>query len=270
MLRDDSNEPIWIREVSVLNEDPLAFPWAVTSAYTEISDLKSPYAKGDQGEMSAKFVENIIHALQNRLHTLSMGLELAGRGLSEQIEPIRLLEVVDSITRSVQDLRDSLNSVRGGLSAEDPAEILNAVFSNMSNELNRKSINLRLVRRGPVPMVRADKEQLCSAFARIIEFCGATLNKGGELKVEAGPKEVGGQIFAEFKVTTSAAASYEFGESRDSRPYMNLRVGNASAGLNLAIAAEILRRYQGQLSFCKTDKECGELTVLIRSSSAGR
>jgi hypothetical protein len=270
ILRDDSNEPIWIREVSVLNEDQAASPWQVRSVYTEISDLKRAYASEEQRKIAAEFIEKFIHTLQNRLHVLSMGLELAGRGLNDQIEPSRFLEIVDSINRSVQDLRDYLVRIDGGLSAQDPAEILSAVLSNMRKELNRKSINLRLVRREPVPMVHADKEQLCSAFERIVECCGALLNKGGELDVEAGPKEVSGELFAELKVTTSTAASVELADGADSRPHVNLIADNAGVRINLAIAADILRRYQGQVLFRKADQQRGQLTVLIKSSCSGR
>jgi hypothetical protein len=270
ILRDGSNELIWIREVSVLNEDQTASPWQVRSAYTEISDLKSRYAKVGQREISAEVVEKVIHAVQNRLHVLSMGLELAGRGLNDQIEPSRFLEIVGSINRSVQDLRDYLVRIDGGLSAQDPAEILNAVLSRMRKELDRKSISLRLVRREPVPVVQAHKEQLCSAFESIIEFCGAMLSRGGELNVEAGPKEVGGRIFAELKVTASPAASFEFVEGGESRPQLNLVVDNSGVRVKLAIAAEILRRYQGQVSFREASPQRGQLTVLIRSSCSGR
>jgi hypothetical protein len=270
ILRDDQNEPIWIREVSVLNEDPLASPWQVRSAYTEISDLKSRYAKVDEREISAEVVEKVIHALQNRLHVLSMGLELAGRGLNDQIEPSRFLEIVDSINRSVQDLRDYLVRIEGGLSAQDPAEILSAVLNNMRKELGRRSINLRLVRREPVPIVHANKELLCRAFERIIECCGALLNKGGELDVEAGPKKVSDELFAELKVTTSTAASVELVDGADSGPHVNLIADNAGVRINLAIAADILRRYQGQVLFGKADQQRGQLTVLIKSSCSGR
>jgi hypothetical protein len=270
ILRDGSNEPIWIREVSVINEDQTASPWQVRSAYTEISDLKSRYAKVGQREISAEVVEKVIHAVQNRLHVLSMGLELAGRGLNDQIEPSRFLEIVGSINRSVQDLRDYLVRIDGGLSAQDPAEILSAVLNNMRKELGRRSINLRLVRRERVPIVHADKELLFRAFERIIECCGAMLNKGGELDVEAGPKEVSGQIFAEFKVTASPAAPFEFVEGGESRPQLILVGDNSGVRVNLAIAAEILRRYQGQVSFREASPQRGEVTVLIRSSCSGR
>jgi hypothetical protein len=199
-----------------------------------------------------------------------MGLELAGRGLNNQIEPSRFLEIVDSINRSVQDLRDYLVRIGGGLSAQDPAEILSAVLSSMRKELGRRSINLRLVRRERVPIVHADKELLFRAFERIIECCGAMLNKGGELDVEAGPKEVSGQIFAEFKVTASPAAPFEFVEGGESRPQLILVGDNSGVRVNLAIAAEILRRYQGQVSFREASPQRGQLTVLIKSSCSGR
>jgi signal transduction histidine kinase len=221
--------------------------------------------------ISPPFVEKVIHDLQNRLHVLSMGLELAGRGLNEQVEPRRFLDIVGSINRSVENLRDYLGSLEGGLpAAQDPAEIFSAVLSSMRKELSRKSINLRLVRREPVPMVKADREQLCSAFERIIEFCGALVKKGGELKVEAGPKEVGGQVFAEFKVTTSPATAFELVEGQDSQAYMNLKVRNEGVGVGLALAAEILRRYQGQVSVRKENLQQGQLTVLMKSSGSER
>jgi hypothetical protein len=257
---------VWIREVAVLTEHS---PWEVRSAYTDISDLKGSDTT-EQGRGIPADFKRLIHDLQNQLHTLSMRLELAGLGLKEQIDPSLFLKGVGLIDRSVQDLHDFLISLgEGGFPPQDPAEILSDVLSSMQKELIRRSINLRLVRREPIPTVRADKEQLASAFERIIESCGTLLKKGGELKIEAGSKEVSGQEFAEFTVTSSAAAFLEFVEGQGSQPSMNLKVKNESVAVSLDLAAEILRRYHGRISFRKEKQEQGQLTVLMRSSRSG-
>ena len=266
MLGVHWTEPAWIREISVFIGDRISSPWDIRSACIDISDLKSAYAIAEEQRASpSEFLEKVIHDLQNRLHTLSMGAELAGLGLKEPLDTGQFAEVVDSINLSVQDLCDCLAPLAGDFAPQDPADILKQVLSSMRKELSRRNIKLRLVRREPLPRVRADKKQLSSAFERIMEFCAASLKTGGNIRVEAGPKEVSGQVFAELKLRTSAATSFEFVEGQESRPYMNLKVENEGVGVSLALAAEILRRYEGRVSFRKENEQQGQVTVLMKS-----
>jgi hypothetical protein len=90
------------------------------------------------------------------------------------------------------------------------------------------------------------------------------LKHGGNLEVEAGPKEVGGQLYAEVKVMSSSAASFELGDGGAFQSYVGVK--SHQIGLGIALAAEILGRYRGQVSFREEGKNRGEVTILIEAS----
>ncbi len=261
-LPRNAHKPKWIREHSVmLGRGQNGTAWLIMSAFTDISDLKPSHgavAKKDHSD-SAKL---LIHEFRNCIHKISMELELAQMDLKRKSNSTEVENVVDSMSRSLADLRDQLFKIVEGRTSQDPLAILDDVVRKMRKELTRRRVKLRLVRQRPVPMVEGDKNQLRTAFERVFEFCGAKLKHGGNLAVEAGPKEIGGQAYAEVKLTSSSSASVELAEHEDASQPEGHRIG-----LGIMLAAEILRRYQGQVSFQQGSNNQGQVTVLIKALS---
>jgi hypothetical protein len=114
-------------------------------------------------------------------------------------------------------------------------------------------------------MVQGDNEELHSAFERVFEFCGAMLKDGGNLEVEAGPKELGGEVYAEVKLTTRSPAFIEPDREKVFQSYLGVESNRNELGIDLA--REILSRYRGQVSFLKKSNNRGQVTILIKSSS---
>ena len=48
-------------------------------------------------------------------------------------------------------------------------------MQRMRKELHRQEVNLKLVRREPLPMVQGNKDQLCAAFEQVLGCCGSML-----------------------------------------------------------------------------------------------
>ncbi len=263
-LPRSAEKPIWLRETSALNTNIGRPRWDILSVYTDISDLKAGNAVDikakDGDEMNA--VKLLSHELMNRVQKVLMELELAKLGLTGP-HSNDLVSTVDEINRSVASLRDQLVQLFEGLVPHDPSAILDVTVQKLRKALHRQRVNLRLVRRGPLPMVRADKDQLLRAFERVFEFCGAMLKEGGNLEIEAGPKELSGQLYAEVKVMSSSAAFLD--DNSDAIQPYGVRNGQ-QIGLGMALAAEILGRYRGQVAFRKEGKNRGEVTILIKAS----
>jgi hypothetical protein len=253
--------PKWIREQSVvLGRDQNGAALNVISAFTDISDVKPSHdavAKKDDRD-SAKL---LIHELHNCFHKISMELELAQMDLKRNFKSVDFGNVMDSLNHSLVDLRAQVFNILEGRTSQDPLIILDDVMRKMRKELSRQRVKLRLVRQGPLPMVEGDKDQLCNAFERIFEFCGAMLKHGGNLEIEAGPKEIGDQSYAEVKVTSSSSTSLELGEEAKACQPEGHRIG-----LGIMLAAEILERYRGQVSFQQRSNKQGQVTVLIKAS----
>jgi hypothetical protein len=234
--------------------------WGFISAFTDISDIKGAGDVASKGEESES-ARRLLHELHNCFHKVSMQLELAQMDLNRRINSAELGDVIDSIKDSLVDLRHQVVEILEGRTSQDPLIILDNVMQRMRKELNRQRVKLRLVRHGPLPMVEADKDQLRNAFERVFEFCGELLKHGGNLEVETGPKKIEGQSYAEVKLTSLSSTSLELAEEAKGSQPEGHRVG-----LGIMLAAEILGRYRGQVSFQQRSSKEGHVTVLIKAS----
>ena len=260
----DADRPLWIREISALCDGQSKTAWDILSVYTDISDLKATKAENKERPL-ADAVKLLTHEFQNCVHKINMELDLAGLGLRGKFHDTDLVNAVDSMNRSLADLRSRLLRTDERCTSQDPLTILDTIVRKMQKDLNRQRVNLRLVRRGPVPMVQGDNEELHSAFERVFEFCRAMLKDGGNLEVEAGPKEMDGQVYAEVKLTTHSSALIEPATEKVFQSHLGAECNSNELGIDLA--REILSRYRGQVSFRKQSSNRGQVTILIQSSS---
>jgi len=258
-----ATQPIWIRDFSILAKQEGVVPWDVISTYIEVSDLKVAVSTENNEGATRTIIERLIHDLQNGLHTATMGLELAKAGVNEHADISRLLVAMHSMRDSLQDLQDCILPLERSLGCPDPAAILDMVLRDVRKEVEPHQINLQLVRREPLPMVRGDPERLRSALERVVRYCGHNVGDGGDLAVEAGPKKIGEDLYAEVKITPSSAASIEYNERKDFQPY--LEVENEKIELGMALAAEILRRYHGRVSVRRQSVRRGQVTILMKA-----
>ena len=260
-----ADRPLWIREISALCQGQNKTAWDILSVYTEISDLKATKAAETKENPLADAVKLLTHDFQNCVHKINMELDLAGMGLRGKFHYTDFVDAVDSMSRSLADLRSQLVRTDERRTSQNPLTILDTIISKMRKDLNRQRVHLRLVRHEPVPMVQGDNEELHSAFERVFDFCGAMLKDGGNLDVEAGPKEMGGQVYAEVKLTTRSSALIEPGKEKVFQSYLGAESNRNE--LSIDLAREILRRYRGQVSFRKKSSNRGQVTILIKSSS---
>jgi hypothetical protein len=256
---------LWIREISTLCQAQNKTAWDTLSVYTEISDLKATRAVETKENSLADAVKRLTHEFQNCVHKINMELDLAGLGLRGKFDHTDFVNAVDSMNRSLADLRSQLIRTDERPTSQNPSTILDTIVHKMRKDLNRQRVNLRLVRRGPLPMVQGDNEELHSAFERVFEFCGAMLKDGGNLEVEAGPKEMGGQVYAEVKLTICSPALIEPGKENVFQSNLGAESNRSELGIDLA--REILSRYRGQVSFRNKSNNRGQVTILIKSSS---
>ncbi|HEV8722572.1 MAG TPA: PAS domain-containing protein [Candidatus Binatia bacterium] len=264
----NADRPLWIREISALCRGQNKTAWDILSVYTDISDLKATKAAEDKENPLADAVKLLTHEFQNCVHKIKMELDLAGLGLKGKFNYTNLVSTVDSMNRLLEDLRPQLVRVvgmEGRRTSQNPSAILDTIVRKMRKDLNRQRVNLNLVRRGRLPMVHGDNEELHSAFERVFEFCGAMLKDGGNLEVEAGPKELGGQVYAEVKLTTRSPAFIKSGREKVFQSDVGIE-GDRNK-LSIDLAREIFSRYRGQVSFRKQSSHRGQVTILIKASS---
>lgn len=265
--RGDGRE-IWLRDVSVLRQNPHGEIESLISNYTDISDLKAGHSNGEWTQNAGNIVAVIsalVHEIQNNLQAIGMGLDLLrmeGRAKGEY-RPVA--DSVERMNKAILELREYLLPPEARFSAENPAIILDDVVRHMEKELRHQGVRLRMVRHSPLPLVRLDLKQFRSALERVLEFSRALLPQGGELEVEAGLQEIDGQRYVELQIASSSAICLDVEEKDVFRPF--LRVNNRQVGLSLTLAQQILRRHHGTIHFQKENPLRGLFTILLEVRS---
>jgi len=113
-------QPIWIRDISVLAKQEDTVPWDVISTFTEVSDLKGAVLTENNEGTKGISIEHLFHDLTNRLHKVSMGLELAKAGVNGHVDISKLLIEMHSMCASLQDLQDCIQPAKRGFGCQDP------------------------------------------------------------------------------------------------------------------------------------------------------
>ena len=263
-----SRTSTWLREVSVLSRNQSHGPAYVISTYIEINDLKNSRQE-PEAELSktarVDMLKGLFHDVQNCIQVVRMEIELTEFGFQKEMEATKLAKTLSSVDRLLRELRDYLGPNATRMTIEDLEAILKSILRQMQQQFNRKKVNLRLVRRGPMPPVEVDKKQVRGALEGVLEFCGLLLKEGGDINIEAGRVDVKGQAYAELKVTTTSAGSVGLADSEAFRAA--IRVGDNHIGIGIDLARQILRRYQGDVFFRKESAREGHVIIQMKGLS---
>ncbi|HTN70546.1 MAG TPA: hypothetical protein VMO00_05600 [Methylomirabilota bacterium] len=200
----------------------------------------------------------MIHELQNHLHSATMEVELAHLGVAAELDPVKLLRILDSLKRSLQALRNYVFPSEE-LTREDPTALLNTVLGEVDKKLLGDKIKLRLRQRGPMPAVELNKECARNAFERLLRHCSRRLGGGGDLQIETGTKVQGGHQFAEIAATL-IPSNFEDHANHYCRSLVN------DMDMDLILASEILKRYGTGISLERNDKKQVRITVMLNSA----
>jgi signal transduction histidine kinase len=263
-----SHTSTWLREVSVLSPKQSHGPTSVISTYIEINDLKASRQEREAELSEATRVDilkSLFHDVQNCIQVVRMEIELTEFGFRKEMEAAKLAKTLSSVDRLLKELRDYLGPNATRMTIEDLEAILKSILRRMQQQFNRKKVNLRLVRRGPMPPVEVDKKQVRGALQGVLEFCGLLLKEGGDINIEAGQVDVEGQAYAELKVTTTSAGSVGLADSEACRAA--IRVGDNHVGIGIDLARQILRRYQGDVFFRKDSAREGHVIIQMKGLS---
>ena len=256
----------WLREFSLLSRNQSPGPAYVTSTYIEINDLKESRPERAAAELrepaQVDILKSLFHDVQNCIQVVRMEIELTEFGFQKKMEAAKLARSLSSVDRLLKELRDYLGANAPRMTIEDLEAILKSILRRMQQQFDRKKVNLHLVRRGPMPPVEVDKQQVRGALEGVLQFCGALLKEGGDINIEAGQVDVKGQAYAELKVTTTSASSAVLADSEALRAA--IRVGDNHVGIGIDLARQILRRYQGDVFFQKESAREGHVIIQMK------
>jgi hypothetical protein len=238
-------------------------PWTIISTYVEISDLKRSQSRDTPETKMDDIIDGLFHDVQNSIHRVAMGLDLANMGLGNETDAAKTAEVLDLLENSVRDLRGYVSPMTGSWPACDPAAVLDGVVANRQTGKRRRSLRVSWVRPQSLPAVPVHKALLARALERILDFCESLAQEGGELHVEARCRRAAGRYCAEIKLKMFSGAAWciDTGNKISLEPPDH---GQTGEGMKLAL--EVLRRHRGEVSFQRASADQCNITIRMNAS----
>lgn len=260
-----TTQEIWLREVSCPSFTAAGKGGGILSAYTDISDLKKKVRVKDQEDLlpvagGRELIEDFVHAAQNSLQSISMGLDLLRVTYGDSLESDTIFRGVERSSRLLREIREYFAPPDIRLSTEDPAAVLAEVAQKTEKKWESLGRCVHLRYCAPLPLLRLDWRQFRLMLERVLDFSLALLAAEGTIQVEAGLPEIGFQRYLELRIVIPSASAVE--ESELLRPF--LRVNGYEVGLSLVLVCRMLQRNSGEMTFRK-DVQQGLLTIRLKA-----
>jgi hypothetical protein len=262
-----TTKEIWLREVSCpFLAAGTGKGGGILSAYTDISDLKKKVRVKDQEGLlplvgERELIEDFVHAAQNSLQSISMGLDLLRVTYGDSLESETIFRGVERSSRLLREIREYFAPPDIRLSTEDPAAVLAEVAQRVEQKWEHLGRCIRMRCCAPLPLLRLDWRQFRLMFERVLDFSLALLAEGGTIEVEASLPEIGFQRYLQLGIVIPSASAVE--ESGLLRPF--LRVNGYEVGLSLVLVCRMLQRNSGEMTFRKDVQQRGLLTIRLKA-----
>ena len=262
------SKEIWLRDESVLYQNPDGKVEGVISTYTDISDLKARRPRNGKRERDVNvtgIINSTIHEIQNNLQVMSLDLALPRENQTAVPDYPGVTSCIERINKVLQEVDEYFIPPELQFSMQDLERVLEDIVRPMEKELKREGIPIRLVRRSPLPVVWIDLAQFRKALERVLEFSRALLTQGGKLEIQAGLTQIDGERYVELKVASLSATPLEVEEKDVFRPY--LRVNRHQVGLSINLVRDIIHNHQGKVFFRKENPREGLFVILLKVRS---
>jgi nitrogen-specific signal transduction histidine kinase len=258
-LPNSRGDALWLKEVSSSSLERDGGASWVWSFYNEEAPVEDEMAGAYPLQ---KFLRGLTHEISNNLQTISGEVELsrwAGKLTEESADAIAL--GVKHLRNLAYEIEEYLFPSAHKAKSRDPASLLTEVIQSRQKEMAAHGIRAGVIVKETLPKVPLDG-QFGRALTGVIDFSRALLQKGGELKVEAGTRRQEGTSYIELNIVTSSSTSLQVDEKDVFRPFS--KVNGYRLGLSMAVAQQILRRHFGEIAFRKEHSNRGVFSLLIR------
>lgn len=257
---------IWLREVSCPSLTAQGEVEGILSVYTDISDLKKRSRARDQEDLlptvgGRELIEEFVHAAQNSLQSISMGLDLLRVTYGDSLESDTIFRGVERSSRLLREIREYFSPPDVRLSTEDPAAVLTEVTQRVEKKWEGRGRRVRLRYCTPFPLLRLDWRQFRPMFERVLDFSLALLAEGATVQGEVSLREIAFQRYLELNIIIPSASAVEGGEIL--RPF--LRVNGYEVGLSLVLVSRMLQRNSGEMTFRKDAQQQGLFTIRLKA-----
>jgi two-component system sensor histidine kinase PilS (NtrC family) len=243
---------------------------AVFTDLTEVVEMRERVRKADRLAAVGELAAGIAHELRNPLASISGSIEVLAGELELGGEEHRLMELVmresDRLDHIISDFLEYARlrpPSRARIAIDTCLEEVLVLLKN--NAAKSEGVNIQFTRRGKLPAVRADDEQMRQVFMNIAVNSCEAMRGGGDLEIAAEP--VGGDwVRLAFRDTGPGILPEH--AARLFEPFFTTKEGGT--GLGLALANRIVEAHGGSIEYRRRERGGAEFVIMLPTGTPRR
>jgi hypothetical protein len=215
--------------------------------------------------LSREIFDGGFQALQNHLHLIGRELErLQATPAVPAEEYGRMSQELTQVNHVLQELRENISPPELHLSAENLADMVEALVPEVTRPGEQPGRQTRIVCHAPLAVLRLDWKQIGQALKQVAACACALLPAaGGKVIIEAGLRKVGAQQHLDLKIRSCGVTPLVIEEDALFRPFT--WANGYQLGLSLVLAQRTVSRQHGQMFFQQISPQQSCFTLLFRA-----
>ncbi len=234
---------------------------------TELQRSREHLLQAEKMAMVGKLAAGMAHSLRNPLTSVKMRLFSLGRTLEltpDQKEDFDVIseEIVHTDT-IVQNFLEFSRPPKLKMQQVSPSEVVDMVIQLLHHRLESYDVVIEVHRRGPLPEVQVDPEQLKEALANLIEnACESMKGLGGKIFIDEEPSSDGvSGPSAVIRMTDNGPGIPSNIREKVFQPFFTTK--EEGSGLGLSISTRIIEEHGGSLQLVSEGHEGATFIITL-------
>ncbi|MBN2124813.1 MAG: histidine kinase [Deltaproteobacteria bacterium] len=219
-------------------------------AHMELEKSREHLLQAEKMAMVGKLAAGMAHSVRNPLTSVKMRLFSLDRTLdlsANQKEDFEVIsEEIRHIDNIVQNFLEFSRPPKLKMQPISPSEIVDHAIQLLRYRLESYDVSVRVNRKGPLPPIQADPEQLKEALVNLIENACEAMEGGGSIVIDESTTSRAplGQVVV-VRLTDSGPGIPRSVQEKVFQPFFTTK--EEGSGLGLSIATRIVEEHGGIL-----------------------
>ncbi len=227
-------------------------------AHSELEKSREHLLQAEKMALVGKLAAGMAHSIRNPFTSVKMRLFSLGRSLELSVPQKEDFDVISQeirhIDNIVQNFLEFSRPPKLEMQQISPSVVVDMVVQLLEHRLKSYEVNIKVIRKHPLPKVLADSEQLKEVLVNIVINACESMVKGGAIVIheeEAFAQPLG--RVAVIRLIDNGAGIPESIKDKVLQPFFTTK--EEGTGLGLSIAARIIEEHGGWLDFTSKESE---------------
>ncbi|MBL7180385.1 MAG: ATP-binding protein [Pseudomonadota bacterium] len=239
--------------------------------HIELERSREHLLQAEKMALVGKLAAGVAHSIRNPLTSVKMRLFSLSRSLELNDYQKEDFEVISEEIRHtdtiVQNFLEFARPPKLKMQPVSPSAVVDQTLLLMEHRLKSYDVNLKLVRKQPLPEIEADPEQLKEVFANLIENACEAIGQGGSIMIEEETGTPPACTTAVIRVRDNGPGISEAIQHKLFEPFFTTK--EEGTGLGLSIAARIVEEHRGRLEVTSKEGEGATFIITLPLKDSG-